>query len=262
VTADIPGGRVSLRGGDVEVRVIEASAGRRNDPALVLLHEGLGSISLWRDFPARLAAGTGRTVVVWSRHGYGRSRGIAGPRAVDYMHHEAIDVLPEFLELVGVARPILVGHSDGASIALIYAGAGAGPVSGLVAIAPHVFVEARSVAGIEAARREYLRSDLPDRLGRYHTDPDATFWGWNDVWRLPAFRTWNIEAYLATIRAPLLLVQSADDRYGSLDQLDRIERQVSGPVERLVLESGGHAPHHSHPDLVTARVAAFVAAST
>ena len=158
--------------------------------------------------------------------------------------------------------PVLIGHSDGASIALIYAGAGVRPVAGVVALAPHVVVEERSLAGIRAARHEYLHGDLPVRMGRYHDDPDATFWGWNDIWLSDSFRGWNIEEYLPAITCPVLLVQSADDQYGSLDQLDRIERQVTGPVERLILPDGGHAPHLTHLETVGPRIAAFVSSLT
>jgi pimeloyl-ACP methyl ester carboxylesterase len=163
---------------------------------------------------------------------------------------------------LAIETPILIGHSDGASIALIHAGAGMRPVAGVVALAPHVLVEERSLAGIRAARHEYLHGDLAARMGRYHDDPDATFWGWNDIWLSDSFRAWNIEAHLPAITCPVLLVQCADDRYGTLDQLDRIERQVAGPVERLVLPDGGHAPHLSHPDAVANRIAAFVSSLT
>jgi pimeloyl-ACP methyl ester carboxylesterase len=183
------------------------------------------------------------------------------------MHQEALEVLPEFLDRLALDRPVLIGHSDGASIALISAGSagaagtagGAGPaVAGVVAIAPHVMVEERSLAGIQAARDEYLHGDLPGRLARYHADPDATFWGWNDVWLSEPFRAWNIDPYLPTITCPVLLVQCADDRYGSLAQLDRIQDQVPGRVERLEWLAGGHAPHQSHRNQVAARILRFV----
>ena len=246
-----------LKGGEVELQVITGGAEAHKAP-LVLLHEGLGSLGMWRDYPTRLAALTGRTVVVWSRHGYGQSRVPNGPRTVKYMHHEALDVLPELLGRIEVSEPVLVGHSDGASIALIYAGCGA-PVAGVVAIAPHVMVEEHSLKGIEAARREYLRSDLPTQLRRYHRDVDTMFWGWNDIWLSPAFRDWNIEASLPGITCPVLLVQCEDDRYGTLEQLDRIAQQVAGPTEQLVIPEGGHSPHVTRPELVEPRLAAFVA---
>jgi pimeloyl-ACP methyl ester carboxylesterase len=252
-------GRLALRGGDVEVDVIDAGADApAGAPTLVLLHEGLGSLALWRDFPGVLASLTGRRVVVWSRFGYGCSTVVRQPRAVQYMHEEALVVLPELLERLTIERPVLIGHSDGASIALIHAGARIRPLAGVVALAPHVMVEARSLAGVRAAREEYLHGDLLGRLARYHADPDATFWGWNDIWLSKAFQAWNIEDYLPGITCPVLLVQCADDRYGSLAQLDRIQTLVPGRVDRLVFPDGGHAPHQSHGDKVAGAIGAFV----
>jgi pimeloyl-ACP methyl ester carboxylesterase len=249
---------LALRNGEVEVEII-AGGQAADAPALVLLHEGLGSLALWRDFPGVLASLTGRKVVAWSRYGYGRSSVVRPPWPAEYMHLEALTVLPELLDRLAIERPVLVGHSDGASIALIYAGGQTRrPVAGVVALAPHVVVEDRSVAGVRAARQEYLHGDLPARLARYHTDPDATFWGWNDVWLSEPFRAWNIEAYLPNIACPVLLVQCADDRYGSLAQLDRIQDRAAGRVERLVLPEGGHAPHQSHRDRVAACISGFL----
>jgi pimeloyl-ACP methyl ester carboxylesterase len=244
---------LTLAGGDIEYRVIAGTGGR----PLVFLHEGLGCQALWRTFPDDVAAGTGRPAVVWSRHGYGRSRARPGRWPVSYMHREALDVLPELLDRLGLEAPILVGHSDGASIALIHAGSGR-PVTGIVALAPHVLVEERSLEGIRAARRQYATTDLPARLGRYHTDPDATFFGWNDVWLDPAFHSWNIEDFVAGVTCPVLAVQCADDEYGTVEQVECIARRAVGPVEGLVFATGGHAPHQSHVDEVTAAVAEFV----
>jgi pimeloyl-ACP methyl ester carboxylesterase len=256
--------RVALAEGEVEVLVVPGQAGSPTRPALVLLHEGLGSIGLWRGFPAALAERTRRTTVVWSRHGHGGSAPARLPRAVDYLHHEALAALPELLDHLtpehpGCAAPVLVGHSDGASIALIHAGTSGRPVTGVVALAPHVVVEERSLAGIRSAREQYRSSDLPRRLARHHRDADATFWGWNDVWLSPAFATWNIEDILPGVTAPVLSVQCADDGYGTLDQLARVAAGVAGPVTELVLPTGGHSPHLAHPDTVAAAVAAFVA---
>lgn len=244
---------VTVGRGPLDVSVDDGPA-----PTLVFLHEGLGSIALWRSFPADLRAALGGVgTVVYSRHGYGRSCVVAERRPVDYMHHEALDVLPTLLVTLGVSRPVLVGHSDGASIALIHAGAGF-PVAGLVVMAPHVFVEPESIAGIEAAREAYAATDLRDRLGRHHDDVDATFRGWNDVWLSPAFRSWNIEEYLGDITAPVLAVQGTADAYGTLAQLDAIEAGVSGPFERHVVDGGGHTLHTGDTTAVVARVAAFV----
>lgn len=246
---------VQLTGGPVEV--IEWP-GRTGPAPLVLLHEGLGSARLWRSFPAELAARTGRATVAWSRHGYGGSAVVTESRRPTYMHDEGRSVLPELLAALGITAPVLVGHSDGASIALIYAGTGH-PLSGIVAIAPHVVVEERSLAGIRAARDRFETTDLAARLGRHHLDPEATFRGWNDVWLSPSFRDWNIEALLPGITVPVLAVQAADDEYGTLDQLDRIGSGVSGPFERLVLPAGGHAPHVTREGEVLEAVTRFVA---
>jgi pimeloyl-ACP methyl ester carboxylesterase len=173
------------------------------------------------------------------------------------MHDEADVVLPALLEQFGVERPVLVGHSDGASIALLYAGAGR-PVRALVLLAPHVFVEDRSIEGIEAARRAYRNGDLAVRLARHHDNPDATFRGWNDVWLSPEFRSWNIEDRLPAVTCPVLLVQGAADPYGTVAQLDAIERGVAGPCRRVVLPGVGHAPHAEAPAETLAVVGAFV----
>lgn len=239
-----------------EVEVLEWPGPARVTP-IVMLHEGLGSARLWRSFPADLAARTGRPTVAWSRHGYGSSAVVSEPRRSDYMHGEALRVLPELLGRLGIERPVLVGHSDGASIALIHAGAGH-RVSGVVAIAPHVFVEDRSIAGIRAARERFESTDLPSRLGRHHRNPEATFRGWNDIWLSPEFREWNIEEYLPGVQAPVLAIQAADDEYGTVEQLDRIEAGVSGPFERLELPTGGHSPQVASREEVLEAVAAFV----
>ncbi len=196
-------------------------------------------------------------MLVYSRHGHGWSAPLSEPRQVTYMHDEADRVLPALLDQLGLERPVLVGHSDGASIALLYAGAGHA-VAGLVLLAPHVFVEDCSVAAIAAARQAYATTDLPAKMARHHRDPDATFHGWNDIWLDPQFRSWNIEARLAAITAPVLLIQGADDQYGTLAQLDAIERGVGGPVERLVIPGVGHAPHLESPATTRAAVVTFV----
>ncbi|MEO8565729.1 MAG: alpha/beta hydrolase [Betaproteobacteria bacterium] len=228
-------------------------------PTLVFLHEGLGSVALWKDFPARVADATGCPVLVYSRAGYGRSSPAALPRAPDYMHVEALTVLPALLDRLGIADPVLVGHSDGASIALLHAGSGKRPVRALVALAPHVFVEDMSIASIAEARRQYETTDLREKLARRHADPDAAFRGWNDIWLAPAFRRWNIEASLSGVRCPLLLIQGRDDEYGSTAQLDAIERQAGGKVARLELADCRHSPHRDQPDATLAAIADFVA---
>jgi pimeloyl-ACP methyl ester carboxylesterase len=227
-------------------------------PPIVFLHEGLGSVDLWRRFPddVRDALG-GVTTVAYSRHGYGRSSTVTEPRLVTYMHDEALVVLPALLTELGIERPWLIGHSDGASIAIIHAGSG-NPVSGLVLIAPHVFVEQVGVASIEAARRAYDAGDLRDRLARHHDDVDATFHRWSGVWLDPAFRDWDIVEHLPGIAAPVLVVQGDRDQYGTLAQVDAIERAVPGRCERFVVRGAGHAPHVDAPGDVVDAICRFV----
>jgi pimeloyl-ACP methyl ester carboxylesterase len=223
-------------------------------PALVLLHEGLGSISSWRDFPSALQRGTGRRVIAFSRFGHGHSQPPPKPRTPEFFHQEALEVLPRVLRELGASDPVLVGHSDGASIAVIHAGRHA--VTGLALLAPHVVVEAVTLAAIRETREAYLDGDLRKRLARHHDDPDAAFWGWCNVWLDPSFRTWSIEADAARVAAPTLLIQGADDPYGTLDQLDRIEARVRGPVTRLVVP-GGHRLHRERPQALVVAIAAF-----
>ncbi|MGH8950086.1 MAG: alpha/beta fold hydrolase [Acidimicrobiia bacterium] len=231
--------------------------GEGNGPALVFLHEGLGSMGLWRKFPDLLVEATGSRGLVYSRAGHGRSDPVHERRTPDFMHREALVVLPRLLEELEISFPILIGHSDGASIALIHAGAGH-PVSGLVLLAPHVFVEPESVAGIEAARERFETTDLAERMARHHLDPRSTFRGWNDIWLDSAFRDWNIEDSLPGVKCPTLLIQGLDDEYGTLAQLDAIERGLAGPSQRLVLEDCGHSPHLAQPDQVLLATARFV----
>ena len=226
-------------------------------PPLVFLHEGLGSVAMWRDFPARVAAATGAGTLVYSRRSYGRSARLAAPRAVDYMNAEARDVLPRLLEQLDIKDPVLVGHSDGASIALLYAGARL-PAAGLVLMAPHVFVEDVTVASIAAAREAYRTTDLPQRLSRYHDDPDGAFWGWNDVWLDPAFRGWNIEACVPDITAPMLLIQGEDDEYGTSAQVEAIRRLATVPCAVELLPNCGHSPQRDQPERTIELITRFV----
>jgi pimeloyl-ACP methyl ester carboxylesterase len=228
------------------------------EPTLIFLHEGLGSVALWRDFPQRVADATARPALIYSRAGYGRSTALAAARTPRYMHDEALVTLPALLDALGIVDPILIGHSDGASIALIHAGARVRPIRALVAMAPHVFVEDLSIANIARARHDYESADLRARLSRYHLDVDSAFRGWNDIWLSPAFRDWNIESYLPGIDCPLLLIQGRDDEYGTLAQLDAIERQVRGRVERVELLGCGHSPHRDQPLATLAAITAFV----
>lgn len=230
-----------------------------DEPPLVFLHEGLGSVALWKGFPAAVVAGSGCRALVYSRYGYGKSDKLAAPRGVDYMHREALEVLPEILDKLAIRNPVLIGHSDGASIALLHAGARKWPVCGVVAMAPHVFVEDVSVASIAQARDSFRTTDLPGRLARYHDDVDSAFWGWNDIWLHPDFRHWNIEEYLSGVACPVLLIQGEDDQYGTAAQVEAIARQVSGPAEILMLPDCAHSPHLSHrKDAAISAIVRFV----
>jgi pimeloyl-ACP methyl ester carboxylesterase len=246
---------VDVCGHRLEVQTLAGAADR---PTLLLLHEGLGSISTWREFPSQLAAATRCPVVVYSRYGYGNSDVLAAPFGVDYMHREALEALPELLGKLGIAAPILVGHSDGASIALIYAGA-RNALRGLVALAPHVFVEDLSVKSIAEAKVAFEATDLPEKLGRHHADVRKTFYGWNDIWLHPDFRRWNIESFLPPIACPVLAIQGYDDEYGTMAQLDAIAVQVGGPCEVVGLADCGHRVHRDQPEKAVAAIARFVA---
>ncbi|MGZ8273659.1 MAG: alpha/beta fold hydrolase [Burkholderiaceae bacterium] len=227
-------------------------APERRGPALVFLHEGLGSVAGWRDFPRALCDRLDAPGLVYSRRGYGRSTPIAEARATDYLHREAWEVLPTLLARCDIARPVLVGHSDGGSIALLYA-ARFDPRA-IVIMAPHVFVEDVTIAGIVQARAAWEQGKLKEPLGRVHDDPDGAFFGWNDGWLNPAFRQWNIEAELQTIRCPVLAIQGYDDQYATMEQLDRIARGVP-QATLLKLVQCGHAPQRDQPGLVTDSVA-------
>ena len=209
-----------------------------DEPALVFLHEGLGSIELWRDFPDRVHAATGRRVFLYSRAGHGWSDVPEADRTPRFMHEEALEVLPRLMREHAIERPVLIGHSDGASIALIHASEH--PVAKLVLLAPHVFVEDISVAAITEARDTF--PELRDRMARYHRDPERTFRLWNDIWLAPEFRDWNIEDVLPRVTAPTLVIQGAHDQYGTLAQVDAI-----APQQRVVLDCR-HAPHLEAPE--------------
>ena len=227
---------------------------------LVFLHEGLGSATAWRDFPRRLAEKTGCGALVYSRIGYGSSPPAKLPRPISYMHDEAA-ILDEVMRDHGVREAILVGHSDGASIALIYAGrTQPGRLRGLILEAPHVFAEPIGIDSIAAMKVEYETTDLRRRLARYHTNVDNAFRGWNDVWLDPGFREWTIEEFLPAITVPVLLIQGTDDEYGTWEQIDAIEQEVRGTVETLRVPDAGHAPHRDQLEMVLEKMAGFVSA--
>lgn len=225
---------------------------------IVMLHEGLGSIALWKDFPERLAERTGCGVLVYSRYGHGNSDKLLEKRPVEFMHYEGEVVLLEVLDKLGIHRPILLGHSDGGSIALIFARKYPEAVRGLILEAPHVFVEDLSIASITQAKVLYETTDFPARLGRYHAHVAATFWGWNDIWLDPNFRSWNIEAYLPAIRCPILCIQGEQDEYGTIAQVKAIQAAVPS-TDILMLPGCKHSPHRDQPDKTLAAIVEFVA---
>ncbi|MCL4725095.1 MAG: alpha/beta hydrolase, partial [Rhodocyclaceae bacterium] len=229
-----------------------------NRPTLVFLHEGLGSVAMWRDFPAKVAAATGCRTLVYSRYGYGESDLLAEPFGVRYMHDEALVALPDLLDKLGIDKPVLVGHSDGGSIALIHAGGAGREVAGLILMAPHVFVEDLSIASIAQAKVSFETTDLGQKLGKYHRDPAKTFWGWNDIWLHPDFRAWNIEEYLPQVTCPVLALQGADDEYGTPAQVEAIRKQAKGEVEVLMLADCRHSPHKDQPQATLEAMAGFI----
>jgi pimeloyl-ACP methyl ester carboxylesterase len=229
-------------------------------PTLVLLHEGLGCVGLWGDFPDRLQEATGCGVFVWSRAGYGKSSPVRLPRPLTYMHDEARDVLPELLDTIGFRHGILVGHSDGASIAAIYAGSHQDHrIGGLVLIAPHFFTEDSGIASIAEAKRAYETGDLREKLARWHADVDNAFRGWNGAWLEPDFRKWDITEELAYIRVPVLIVQGADDQYGTARQIEVAQAECYCPVEVSLLPRVKHSPQREAPEPTLKAVTEFVA---
>jgi pimeloyl-ACP methyl ester carboxylesterase len=227
-------------------------------PTLVLLHEGLGCIALWRDFPQKLAEATGCGVFAYSRAGYGRSDSIEVPRPLDYMTREARFSLPVVLGAIGFRRGALVGHSDGASIAAIYAGEHDDErVKGLVLMAPHLFTEAPGLASIADAKRAYESGDLKTRLTKYHAHVDAAFFGWNGAWLDPGFAAWNIEAFVERWRAPALVIQGANDQYGTPAQVRAIEARAPTPVAGLILADCKHSPQFEQPQATLDAIVGF-----
>jgi pimeloyl-ACP methyl ester carboxylesterase len=250
---------VLVEGIHLEVQRLSAPAGGRRAP-IVFLHEGLGSVAMWRDWPTRVCEVTGRDGIVYSRRGYGGSEPIpdvrgSGRLAPDYMHREAHEVLPALLRSLGVQQPVLLGHSDGGSIALLHASRF--PVAACVVMAPHVIVEDVSVQAIAQARDAYRAGGLRERLARYHADVDVAFWQWNDVWLSDAFRAFDIREACRAITAPVLAIQGLDDPYGTLRQVREIA-PTSGRFELETVPDCGHSPHRDQQELVTARIAAFL----
>lgn len=242
---------------DRRIEYIDIAATRAGRPPLVLLHEGLGCIAMWRDFPQEVAAATGCRVVAYSRPGYGSSDPYPESRTLRYLHREAEEMLPALLAALGIERPLLVGHSDGGSIALIFAGAFPAAPAGIFVMAPHEFVEEETLAGIRAAREMWVSTDWPTKLARYHRDAARVFSDWNDTWLTPPFRDWNIEAYLPRIVCPVLALQGEGDEYATMRQIDVIAAAVPG-AQRVKLPDCGHSPHRDQSAAVLAAIAGFV----
>jgi len=247
---------MSVNGISLEYRLITGDA---DAPVFVLLHEGLGCVALWRDFPERLAAATGHPVFAYSRAGYGGSDPISLPRPLDYMSREATTVLPYVLEAARISQHTLIGHSDGASIALVYAGEVRDPgLHSVVTLAPHVFAEQSGIDSIAAIDKTYIEGGLRTRLEKYHgANVDCAFRGWCDAWLDPGFIRWSIEPALAGIKVPVLQIQGRDDEYGTVEQLTRIEQALGGSVETLLLDACGHAPHLERAEETLAAIGEF-----
>jgi pimeloyl-ACP methyl ester carboxylesterase len=241
-----PTGFLTIGSSDLEYRMIGPAPDQA--PTIVMLHEGLGSARLWGDFPERLQAATGAGVFVYSRAGYGASTPAKLPRPLDYMHIEALEVLPKLLDAIGFKRGLLLGHSDGASIVAIYAGAHQDHrVQGVVMIAPHFVTEDVGLASIAETSKAYETSGLKDRLARWHHDVDNAFYGWSNAWLDPEFRGWDISEYLAYIRVPVAIVQGVDDQYGTIRQIEIAQQECYCPVDVTMIPAAGHSPHREAP---------------
>lgn len=241
-----PTGFLTVGATDLEYRMIGPSPA--DAPTIVMLHEGLGSANLWGDFPEKLQAATGAGIFLYSRAGYGASTPAKLPRPVDYMHVEALDVLPKLLDRIGFRRGLLLGHSDGASIAAIYAGSHQDHrVEGIAMIAPHFIVEDISVASIVRIKTAYETTELKAKLKRWHKDVDNAFYGWNGAWLNPKFRDWDISEYLAYIRVPIAILQGVDDEYGTMRQVEIAQEECYCPVDVTMIPGTGHAPHREAP---------------
>ncbi len=255
MTALSPTGFLTIGDTKLEYRFVGAADA---PPTIVMLHEGLGSAALWGDFPDKLAAATGAGVFAYSRAGYGASSPVTLPRPLSYMHDEAQKTLPALLDAIGFRRGLLLGHSDGASIAAIYAGGVQDHrVRGLVLIAPHFIVEDVSIASIAEAKRAYDTGDLRTRLARWHRHVDVAFRGWNDAWLDPGFRAWNISDALAYIRVPILIVQGENDQYGTARQIEVAQEECYCPVEVSLIAGAGHSPQRERPDVTLEAIAGF-----
>lgn len=251
-----PSGFLRIGASDLEYRMIGPSP--EQAPTIVMLHEGLGSVGLWGDFPEKLQAATGVGVFAYSRVGYGASTPVKLPRPLDYMHVEALDVLPKLLDAIGFRRGLLVGHSDGASIASIYAGAHQDHrVQGIALIAPHFIVEDISVTSIAAIKQAYETANLKEKLVRWHKDVDNAFYGWNGAWLDPKFRNWDISEYLAYVRVPIAILQGVDDEYGTMRQVEIAQEECYCPVDVTLIPGAGHQPHREAPGATLDAISKF-----
>jgi pimeloyl-ACP methyl ester carboxylesterase len=247
---------------DMAIECLRIDSEKINTNLLIFLHEGLGSVAMWKDWPARLCVAAHCRGLVFSRYGYGQStqRPENEKWPITYMHDQARTALPALLDALNLTeeRPILYGHSDGGSIALLYAAMHPDKVKAVIVAAPHICVEDITISGIQKARNAYFKTDLPEKLRRYHQNPDSGFWGWNDVWLNPGFRAWNIESHLSAIRCPVLAIQGEDDEYGSMEQIHGIKR-LAGQTELCAIPNCGHSPHSDQPDIVIDAVSRFIA---
>ena len=251
-----PTGTLRIGASDLEYRTLGPAPDQA--PTIVMLHEGLGSAALWGDFPEKLQAATGAGVFAYSRAGYGASTPAKLPRPLDYMHVEALEVLPKLLDAIGFQRGLLVGHSDGASIAAIYAGSHQDHrVQGIALMAPHFIVEDISVASIAEIRHAYETSELKTKLARWHRDVDNAFYGWNGAWLDPKFRDWDISEYLAYICVPIIILQGVNDQYGTMRQVEIAREECYCPVDVVVIPGAGHSPHREAPKVTLDAISDF-----
>jgi pimeloyl-ACP methyl ester carboxylesterase len=263
VTAEVQFATIDWNSQPAQIEYQWINKNQTDEPLVIFLHEGLGSLSMWKGFPQKFCDATGYRGLVYSRPGYGLST----PRAdeekweVDFMHRQAFEVLPKLLNAllinIETSSVVLFGHSDGGSIALLFASQYSEHIEAVIVLAPHIFVEDVSVASIKLARTTYINTDLKSRLARYHSDPDSAFWGWNEIWLAESFRLWSIESELKTITCPLLAVQGLDDEYGSLAQIRDI-KSIKPGTELLELESCGHSPHRDQPELLICNCQQFL----
>ncbi|MDI6687982.1 MAG: alpha/beta hydrolase [Desulfobacterales bacterium] len=246
--------------GGKRMEIARLGPASKDAPTLIFLHEGLGCVDMWHDFPAELSEATGCGALIYSRFGYGRSDPCFLPRSIRYVHDEGLKVLPELIRATGIRDCILIGHSDGGSIAIIYSGGTpAIPLRGLITEAAHVFCEEITIRSIQQARKSYQKGRLRQKLEKYHgANTDCAFWGWNNTWLHPDFVNWNIEEYLPAIKKPMLVIQGENDQYGTLAQVDAIARQAGAGAEVMVLPDCGHSPHNEQKAAILKVMADFI----